>query len=617
MKGLQVRTSNQHKFPFFSRLALGALNSLCLIACGGDPGGTDTDASGGTTTASSSDTGVVSFPTTGPEPTTAAADPGTESTAGTTEDPPDPTEGTTTGEPDEPVDLDPWQDAIMYFVFVDRFNNGDESNDAPIGPPVDPEADYLGGDWKGVLDKVEDGYFTDLGVDVLWLSVPMDNPSKGHPDLEMVHYYSGYHSYWPDRLDQPEEHFGDMADLKALVDAAHAKGMRVILDYAMNHVYVDSPVYAEHPEYFWPLEQDYGGEIKECLCGHACSWDEPTERKRCWFTPYLPDFNFTDPDARAYSIDNALWWIGETGIDGYRLDALKHIEDEWILEFRDRVEAEVEAAGGQHFYTVGETFTGDKELLKYYVDPGRLLDGQFDFPLRMSIAATVLRRQRTEGGEPKPVSMTELDQFLTDNEGFYGEGLMSNFLGNHDIPRVIHQAEDTPRWDNEWSGSGDEQWSSPPGLPDGLSAFERLANAYTVMFALNGIPLIYYGDEIGMPGAGDPDNRRMMDFDAAGYSDGQKLLLAHVSKVTKIRKDHKALSRGTRSTLSVTDDTYAFEKVDEDSGDRVIVVINRGDEPAEVDGIPDGDYTDLISDAAVAGGTVMMPARSSMLLVAN
>lgn len=596
-------TQMQHVSP--------ALLALALAACGDSSGGDTGDTGQATDTgADTGDTGL-SFPTGDVTPTTEGDTTGPDAT--TTEDP---TDGTT-GEPVAPVDLTDWQDAIMYFVFVDRFNNGDPSNDAPVGPPVDPETDYLGGDWQGITAKIEDGYFTDLGVDVLWLSVPIDNPSKGHPDLEEVHWYSAYHSYWPENLDKPEEHFGDMDDLKTLVDAAHARNMRVVLDYAMNHVYIESQIYKDHPEYFWPLDQDYDGTMKECLCGHACSWDEPTERKRCWFTPYLPDFDFTDPAARAYSIDNALWWIHQTGIDGYRLDALKHIEDEWILEFRERVAAEVEQATGEHFYTVGETFTGDKALLKYYVDPGRMLDGQFDFPLRMSIAATVLRRQRTEEGVDKPVSLTELDQFLTDNEGFYEDGLMSNFLGNHDIPRVIHQAEDTPRWDNEWSGSGDEQWTAPPGLPDGTSAFERLANAYTVMFALNGIPLIYYGDEIGMPGAGDPDNRRMMDFNDATYSDGQKLLLAHVRKVTKIRKDHRALSRGTRTTLSVSDDTYAFEKYDEESGDRVIVVINRGDTDADVSGIPAGSYTDLLSDAMVAGGEVPVPARTSMLLIAE
>jgi glycosidase len=587
----------------------------CLAAalggCGGDPADSDGTASetdaASTGAATETGTGAASFPTTTETPTTGdgATDTGETDTG-------DATSGDDTGEPLPPEALDPWRDAIMYFVFVDRFANGDPGNDAPIGDPVDPEADYLGGDWKGILGKIEDGYFEDLGVDVLWLSVPIDNPAKGHPDLELVHYYSAYHSYWPENLEQPEEHFGSLEDLKALVDAAHAKGMRVILDYAMNHVYVDSPVYQEHPEWFWPVEQEYNGQTKNCLCGQECSWDEPTERKRCWFTPYLPDFNFTDPAARAYSIDNALWWIDQTGIDGYRLDALKHIEDEWILEFRERVAAEVEPNTGAHFYTVGETFTGDKALLKYYVDPGRMLDGQFDFPMRMAITAAVLRRQRTEEGVIKPTSMQELDQFLIDNEGFYEDGLMSNFLGNHDIPRVIHQAEDTPRWDNEWSGSGTEQWDAPPALPDGESAFERLANAYTVMLSMNGIPLIYYGDEIGLAGAGDPDNRRMMEFDEATYSAGQKLLLAHVQKLTKLRKQHPALSRGDRTTLSVDDETYAYEKVEGD--DRVIVVINRSDDMQDVTGVPDGEYTDLLTGDPISGGTIAVPPRRSLLL---
>lgn len=583
--------------------------SLCFAAalgCGADPGASETGSDTSGSTDASTGTGAASFPTTTETPTTGDVTGEPDSDTG------EPTTDGTTGEPTQPVDLDPWRDAIMYFVFVDRFANGDPGNDAPIGAPVDPEADYLGGDWKGILGKVEDGYFTDLSVDVLWLSVPIDNPAKGHPDLELVHYYSAYHSYWPENLEQPEEHFGSMEDLKALVDAAHARGMRVVLDYAMNHVYVDSPVYKDHPEWFWPVEQEYDGMTKDCLCGQACSWDEPTERKRCWFTPYLPDFNFTDPDARTYSIDNALWWISQTGIDGYRLDALKHIEDEWILEFRERLATEVEPASKAHFYTVGETFTGDRELLRYYVDPGRMLDGQFDFPMRMAITAAVLRRQRTEEGVVKPTSMQELDQFLTDNEGFYGEGLMSNFLGNHDIPRVIHQAEDTPRWDNEWSGSGAEQWKAPPPLPEGTSAFERLANGYTVMMSLNGIPLIYYGDEIGMAGAGDPDNRRMMEFDDATYSEGQKLLLAHVKKLTALRKQHPAMSRGARTTLSVSDETYVYEKVEAD--DRVIVVINRSDDAQDVDGVPDGAYTDLLTDAPVTGGTIEVPARSSLLL---
>ncbi|HEY0135445.1 MAG TPA: DUF3459 domain-containing protein, partial [Nannocystis sp.] len=170
------------------------------------------------------------------------------------------------------------------------------------------------------------------------------------------------------------------------------------------------------------------------------------------------------------------------------------------------------------------------------------------------------------------------------------------------------------RWDNEWAGSGTEQWDAPPTLPAGDTAFERLANGYTVMMTLNGIPLIYYGDEIGLAGAGDPDNRRMMEFDNTKYTSGQKLLLAHVQKLTKLRKAHPALSRGARTTLSVTDDTFVYEKVDATADDQIIVVLNRSDTMQDVMGVPDGQYTDLLTDTPVTGGTISVPPRSSMLL---
>jgi glycosidase len=117
-----------------------------------------------------------------------------------------------------------------------------------------------------------------------------------------------------------------------------------------------------------------------------------------------------------------------------------------------------------------------------------------------------------------------------------------------------------------------------------------------------------------MAGAGDPDNRRMMEWDDAAYTEGQKLLLAHVKKMTAIRKQHPALSRGARTTLSVTDETYAYEKTDDDSGDRVLVVLNRSDEPQTVEGVPAGSYTDLLSGDAVEGGAIEVPARTSLVL---
>jgi glycosidase len=495
-----------------------------------------------------------------------------------------------------------WRDAVLYFVFVDRFLDGDPANNGAPTSGVEKPADFQGGDWAGVKQKVEEGYFNDLGVTALWLTVPLDNASSaGLGTGGDTHLYSAYHGYWPTNVDKTEEHFGSKDELKALVDAAHAKGLKVLFDYAMNHVHKDSPVYAQHPDWFWPLSDD---KVQNCVCGQGCSWDDAELAKRCWFTDYLPDFNFNNADARKFSVDNAVQWIKDTGIDGFRLDAMKHIETSWLTDLRARVTAEIEPTSGQHFYMVGETFTGDKGLIKSYVDPQSKLDGQFDFPLRMQVASTMLLRQG---------SMKDLDGFLGQNDTFYGAGLMSTFIGNHDIPRAVHLAEDTPVWGDQWSDGKDRSWNNLPGQPGGAGAYERLGNTFTLLLTMRGVPLIYYGDEVGLAGGGDPDNRRMMQW--SGYNAGQQSLFTHIKKLNAIRKDHAALRRGTRQTIFVSDEVLAYKM--STAGDTVYVAINRGDGDQPAEGLPAGALEDLLTGEALSGPGVTVKARSARVLIAK
>ena len=380
------------------------------------------------------------------------------------------------------------------------------------------------------------------------------------------------------------------------MDTAHAKGIKILFDYAMNHVHDSSPTFKDHPEWFWPL--DYNG--KQCTCGGGCDWNDSYEQKRCWFTPYLPDWNFTVPAARAASVDNAMKWINDTGIDGFRLDAVKHIETAWISELRARVTKEIEPKSKQHFYMVGETFeSGNRELVRSYVDPS-LLDGQFDFPLRAVVVEKLLRRTG---------SMFDLDGFLASNDDFY-PGVMSTFLGNHDIARIINTALDDP-WD-AWAAAdkGAGNWQNTPQLPSYKAPFERMAVAFTFLMTTKGIPLIYYGDEIGLPGAGDPDNRRFMQW--AGYNENQLFLRGELEKLGQIRKAHPALYRGVRKTVSVTQDTYGY--VMTDGADVVAIALNRGDTTAAVGGMPAKGH-DLLSDKGVDGPSVTLPPRTAMVLV--
>ena len=491
-----------------------------------------------------------------------------------------------------------WRDGVMYFVFVDRFVDGDNSNNQPASGIADI-ANWSGGDWAGVQQRVEDGYFASLGVNVLWLTVPMD----GTDALELGadgHKYTAYHGYWPRDRDKPNAHFGTMAQLQALVAAAHKKGIQIVLDYAMNHVHTSSPVWQQHKNdgWFHPL----GVQGQDCTCGSGvCPWEGAAIY--CWFQTYLADFDFNNAAARKASIDNVIWWMQQSGADGLRLDAIKHVEGAWLTDLRQRLLAEVEPVRQQHIWLVGETYSGDQPFLKTFVDPCTKLDGQFDFAERAKLDQTVLLRTGT---------MQDLVGFLDTNDGYFGpDAIMSTFVGNHDLPRAIHLAQDGPLWTDVWADGKDKAWSNQPATVAKANAYERMGVAMAVLLTNPGVPLLYYGDEVGMPGGGDPDNRRPMQW--SGYNDGQKALLAQIKALGIARKLHPALRRGSRSTLWLEADGWMYQRLFD--GDNVVVALNRGDNPLTATGLPTGTWQDLLGGADASGGTVQVPPRGVRVLV--
>jgi glycosidase len=512
-----------------------------------------------------------------------------------------------------------WRDAVIYFVFVDRFFDGNPSLNAgcKVSGVSGPIADYQGGDWAGVKQKIDEGYFDDLGVNTLWITVPFENPSvAGRGVGGDDHLYSGYHGYWPklDGASDPaalshESCFGSFADLKALVSAAHAKGLKVLFDYAMVHVHDSSQVYQQHKDWFWPNSK---GGSPDCVCGgQYCKWE--TDPERCWFADYLPHWNYTNAAGRAWSVANAVAWITQTadsagnGVDGFRADAIKHVDVSWLTELRAKIETDVTAkqSPAQRFYMVGETYDfGNRDLIKSFVDPATKLDGQFDFPLRRHVVeSTLLRTAR----------MSDLASFMDSNDYFYGaNAVMSTFVGNHDLPRVIHLAANARLWGDDQGADGkDRAWSNQPGQVGELEAYERLANAFAILFTNRGAPLVYYGDEIGMPGAGDPDNRRFMQW--GSLDSNQSYLKGRLKTLADVRSKHPALRRGTRQTLGVSDDTWVFARTT--TGDTVYVAVNRSDAPKQVTGLPAGPLDDLVSSQPVTGPTITVPPRQTRILV--
>jgi glycosidase len=207
--------------------------------------------------------------------------------------------------------------------------------------------------------------------------------------------------------------------------------------------------------------------------------------------------------------------------------------------------------------------------------------------------------------------MTALRDFVASNDTFYGPNtLMSPWIGNHDLGRVIHMAEDTPMWGDPYSDGKDRSFNNPPGLPAYRRPFERLANAFVFLLTSPGVPLIYYGDEIGLPGAGDPDNRRFMQW--TGLSADQQWLRSRVAALGQLRKAHSALRRGKRAIVSATDNTFVYSM--SDGTETLYIAINRGDSDETVSGLPAGSLSDLLNQSSVSGPSVMVPARSSRVL---
>jgi glycosidase len=197
------------------------------------------------------------------------------------------------------------------------------------------------------------------------------------------------------------------------------------------------------------------------------------------------------------------------------------------------------------------------------------------------------------------------------NDSFYGpNALMSPWIGNHDLGRVIHMAEDTPMWGDPYADGKDRAFNNPPNVPGYKAPFERLANAFAFLLTSPGVPLLYYGDEIGLAGGGDPDNRRAMQW--SGLSADQLWLRGRVAALGTLRKEHPALRRGKRTLISATTDTFVYAM--SDGTETLYVAINRGDTDQAVSGLPAKTLTDLYNQESVSGPAPIVRARSTRVL---
>ncbi|MGB0589151.1 MAG: alpha-amylase family glycosyl hydrolase [Myxococcota bacterium] len=478
-----------------------------------------------------------------------------------------------------------WRDASLYFAFTDRFRDADTASAPDPCLPADSIANWLGGDWAGVTEAIEEGYFQDLGINALWLNAPMDNP-EGCVGGLYDRQYTAFHGYFPVDLFATEARYGSLQALRDLVSAAHAQGIRVLVDLPANHLFETALEWATHG---WEWFNDDG------VC-RDLGWTTP---ETCWFEPYLPDLNYRNDTVVEYMSEVALKWAIDADLDGFRVDAVKHMHPHFLHTLRAKLDTRLEAHSDQQFWTVGETFTGswqtgggsEAEQVKAYISDDQLI-GQFDFPLFWPIRGAFADRSA-------PLSW--LAEAAEGSANFYGpDAIMSSFLGNHDVSRFITVAQGD-NLSNCPGGSSVVAWDCPPPQPVGAIPYVRLLHAFTFLVAYPAVPLVYYGDEIGLAGAGDPDNRRLMPWD--GLNPHQAALREDVSALFQARRNNVALRRGAFSIVSATDDTLVIERRTGES--RAYAAFNFGTEPLNVS-VPDAGSLPLTH---VLEGTVLEPSE--------
>ena len=443
-----------------------------------------------------------------------------------------------------------YEATVMYFMMVDRFNNGNPKNDEPVkDPEVDVKSNYYGGDLIGINNKVTDGYFKELGINALWISPITQNTKKAFVEYPEPHRkFSAYHGYWPISSSKVDYRLGTENDLHKLVNNLHEAGINIFLDFVSNHVHEEHPLYKEHPEWATNLILPDGRT-------NIRLWDE--QRLTTWFDTFLPTLNYDIPEVVDVMTDSAIYWIKKYNLDGFRHDATKHIPENFWRELTYKLKTQIEIPEKKKLFQIGETF-GSRELIGSYVSSG-MLDGQFDFNLYFDMREVFAK---------DTFSFKRISQSLNESFQYYGyHSLMGNITGNHDLPRFISFASGALSFEENDKEAG---WSRDIAVKNPIG-YSKLASLMTTIMTIPGIPVIYYGDEFGMAGAGDPDNRRMMRF--VHLSPEESELKEITKSLIHLRRTNLALIYGDFSPIYSDDNTMVycrkyFEKI-------VIVILNK------------------------------------------
>jgi len=486
-------------------------------------------------------------------------------------------------------------DSVIYEIFVDRFRTSDGK---PLPAPSSPAA-RAGGTLDGVRAELERGTFETLGVTSLWLTPPTVAPDE--PRLGRTgHLEEGYHGYWQLDTRAVDPRLGGDDALDRLVEAAHRRGIRILIDIVPNHLYERHPRYLVHQSDGW-FHQGHD----KCVCGDdACSW--ATDIEHCWFTAYLPDYRFQHAEVMRLAAEDAAYWMTRFHVDGVRIDAVPMMPRAATRRIVDALRGAV--APSTTSFSLGEVFTGTDGLgtIRHYLGADGL-SSAFDFPLMWTMRDAVAADR---------IGFDDVDAALARNEAAVAgtSSVFARMLDNHDTSRFLSYA----------AGDGErDAWEDPPPDPDSDIPYRRLELGLALLFTMPGIPVLYYGDEVGLAGASDPDSRRVMP-DLPSLT----LRQAHVLEITRrlgaLRTKIEALRSGTLRTLFADRDRYAFiRETTTMTWAPAATLVSKSNEPTTITlggGFPPGVYIDVMSGEQFVFGRsrdtpVPMPPLSFRVLV--
>lgn len=415
------------------------------------------------------------------------------------------------------------QEAVVYQIFPDRFNNGDKSNDPdntlPWGEAVSIKS-MFGGDIQGIIDKLD--YLKDLGINLIYLT-PIFKSTSNHK-YNTADYYD------------IDPSFGTLETAKELVKAAHEKGLKIVFDAVFNHSGSDFFAFEDL------LKNQEKSKYKDWY--FVDSYPVSVEKVNYYTfangAAYMPKFNTHNPEVREYLLKVGEFWVKEIGIDGWRLDVSDEVDHDFWKAFRKVVKS-----ANKNAVIIGEIMHEASSFLR-----GDEMDCIMNYPFKGALVDFFATRKINE---------TQFDDILTINRTLYMNSItrqMWNLIGSHDTSRFLTECgEDTSRM--------------------------KLAMAF--QFTYMGVPYIYYGDEVGMTGGNDPLCRGCMIWDEEKQD---KEILNLYKVLINIRKENSALIYGNYKNLYLEDNVILFERkfnsesivvaINNNDSDKIVKLIESG-----------------------------------------